>query len=926
MQSFPPLLILLGISFGISIVICDAVSPLDLHQVHFRNKVEDALHAVGTILNTTRHPVLLEDADQHTYNDKYAMVDTMTNTLAASAISVLKQIGLSHETLVQLVKAVQDDKKPVSLHFRMDQTCDFVQQTKRKVIRSEMDIENTLKSGSGLIGRLASSSKENIQVKATIQDYEWKLSTPYRVFLKIGDDEEIELQNRSDMETEIVLLGSLNKQPTDQRPPAPLSSQVHDLTVNMTWLFQQIMIGTNERLSSEFSVDRQSEACKTPRRNKEIEEAFVFRNKYEAWANEVSSIFQHLEMVAPAHDGNRRPTTPEELEALESMMFAPILPLFEGSAVLPTDDIDLFLSKHDDSMADFVHSVEGRYPEEGYMSQKDITLTSLLRHLGGLMESWADSVDYVEDLLQKQLVQAIGKELTPKDFDRFMSHYSKHLLTSEFAPKPFSYAIRRGGQFPDGTISIEGQAGEGLVETMVRQIPGGDSNPPIALVVDAATSINLQGDRYLHGWVQHRWGLDHGSWKRNLVARANQFSSFLVVLGVMSGPDTFVPKDAIIVQNKDEVLIPLLSNTLPSAKEFRDSISSLSPEQRAFAEAYRKMQLESSVFGVCIIQIKPQLEKLLNLPEGALTKEIQLTQDLMTLFADYQIPSDLLSFDQSSNGNEDEIEPSVKGKVETVRKYASAVLETLERAEDKELDDAKKRAKLQEAIDGRVEAYSNEQQSVGTHYSSRSQQRRIALEMASGPPPQQMAQPQMAFLSGKQVTSDSSTQLHKSRPPPTPLLPKIQDAPSSNDLTLIPSVLDSQFEKLDKDGALKSTIVQTSKDWERSRQKHLLMGWEQNQRMHLSEDELTMERNKAIDLLVAISRSGSLPIKCCELHILVAVSHCFEQQIMETIIQDNINPIEKVTKSMSMIASVIHNANASSIGGKKEENKSTIED
>jgi hypothetical protein len=49
------------------------------------------------------------------------------------------------------------------------------------------------------------------------------------------------------------------------------------------------------------------------------------------------------------------------------------------------------------------------------------------------------------------------------------------------------------------------------------------------------------------------------------------------------------------------------------------------------------MQLASTLFGVCIIQIKPQMEKVLNLPDGALTKEIQLTQDLMQMFIDYQV-------------------------------------------------------------------------------------------------------------------------------------------------------------------------------------------------------------------------------------------------------------------------------------------------
>ena len=57
------------------------------------------------------------------------------------------------------------------------------------------------------------------------------------------------------------------------------------------------------------------------------------------------------------------------------------------------------------------------------------------------------------------------------------------------------------------------------------------------------------------------------------------------------------------------------------------------------------MQLESTLFGVAVVQIKPALEKLLNLPNDSLTKEIALLQDLMELFIDYQVPSDLISYD-----------------------------------------------------------------------------------------------------------------------------------------------------------------------------------------------------------------------------------------------------------------------------------------
>ena len=50
-------------------------------------------------------------------------------------------------------------------------------------------------------------------------------------------------------------------------------------------------------------------------------------------------------------------------------------------------------------------------------------------------------------------------------------------------------------------------------------------------------------------------------------------------------------------------------------------------------------QLEGSVFGVLVLQLKPQLERVLNLPASSLTKEIELTQQLLGLFVTYQIPA-----------------------------------------------------------------------------------------------------------------------------------------------------------------------------------------------------------------------------------------------------------------------------------------------
>ena len=130
-----------------------------------------------------------------------------------------------------------------------------------------------------------------------------------------------------------------------------------------------------------------------------------------------------------------------------------------------------------------------------------------------------------------------------------------------------------------------------------------------------------------------------------LTAQTRQYCSYILLLGQIASAETFHPKYGVILQNKDSIEIPLELETIPSLKEFNDLISSLSEKQQDFLKAYRSMQLESSLFGVCVIQIKPLLEQVLNLPDDCLIQEIELTERIMKLFLQYEIPSSLLSYD-----------------------------------------------------------------------------------------------------------------------------------------------------------------------------------------------------------------------------------------------------------------------------------------
>jgi len=128
-----------------------------------------------------------------------------------------------------------------------------------------------------------------------------------------------------------------------------------------------------------------------------------------------------------------------------------------------------------------------------------------------------------------------------------------------------------------------------------------------------------------------------------------------------------------------------------------------------------------------------------------------------------------------------------------------------------------------------------------------------------------------------------------------------------NDLTMVPKQLDTQFEKFGNDekygGALRSTVIKTGECWTKKSKPNILSKPEST---FLKLKEHKEEKDKALDLLDALSRSGSLPIKCAELHVVIASTHYFGKSVINTVVQDNINPIEKLERSSLLVASVIH--------------------
>jgi len=403
-----------------------------------------------------------------------------------------------------------------------------------------------------------------------------------------------------------------------------------------------------------------------------------------------------------------------------------------------------------------------------------------------------------------------------------------------------------------------------------------------------------------------------------VVASARQFSGYLLVLGRLVSPTELQPVHAVIVQNRVELLIPLLLQELPTPGEFQRAVESLSPEQRHFAEAFRSFQLQSTLFSLVVIQIKPQLEAVLNLPPDSLTKEILLTQRLMALFIEHQVPADLMSFDGFASD-------SVANKVDRVKQHVDRVRLMLEIA----------------ANETRLHKQQQEEEQREKKQSERPVGSSIFIGTGSGT---QTFHSKLACTSGARLDDDmlvsaaahtlasamspiqpSSSSEFPSSPATSTANPQPEDirldgqdrldddgninsaeevegtAGSLPALTEYPKLLDGALREQNVRSSLRATILTPATSWEKSS----TSSSSSSSSSTLTENDLQREKSAAFDLLDALTRSGGLVCQFAELHVLLGASHSFAESVMDTVGLDGVDPILRLERSQLVLAGAL---------------------
>ena len=847
---------------------------LSLRHSELKKGLSEGIGHARRVLQAHRHPVLAGDVP-HTFDDKYVLVEGLTG---AGGLAVLRCLDLLLEGrlgeagLQELLGKTVEVDTTATLVALSQTTCTFVREQKRT------------------------------EDKRTIREYFWDVKYEYEFAVQRGGGEK-------EAFAAVVRRRSAEVLTRTKKAPFDTTERREVGAVDLTWLLRQlaggvVTAGVAAKMDVRFHINREVETCRTACRNKDVADAKTFFAGLARFGAAVRDEMEEVLGVQGAAAHGSFDTNADDIVVPTVPLMVDVADDDGGSAgdtdsagaLLQRGELELLVQEQERALRGRVEKL-GKVEHAGSLgSGKEAGVSLVMQQISRVCRSYADSVVYVESLLRDQLVAAVGKAVSANDFAEYMSFHMRRRLQRAYAPRGLAVSVRHGNLNPEGSVVVQDKRFGCLpVPTFSRALGAS----VMRFDLNATTEATLEAQVNLHAFVDHQFGGSSGNVDRHvqLRAEAQQFSAFVVLLGNVGGDDVFLPKHAVIVQNRDVFEIPLLLETIPSKKEFAKAVESLSPEQRAFAEAYRSMQMESTLFGMCVVQVKPHLERVLQLPAGSLTKEIQLTQDLLELFLVYNIRSDLLSQeDAAADGPDGVVLQTQADRVAQVKHHVDVVKQMLLKAKEEELAEAERRQLKRKREE-------EEQEEQRRSY-KRSSRRCMRLDVDDDEGPFCLPTLGITMLDVSCAPSDGAD---------AGTVDDTDDwvdtagdvakgtADTSLSINTFPDILEQRLEAMGVD-SVRPTIVKVGDSWNRTFQPGLLGSCEQ---AVLGEAEQTAGRAKAFGLLDSLTRSGLLPLSA-DMHVVVASTHSFGETLMDTLVQENVNPIAAVEASSLVVASALH--------------------
>ena len=179
---------------------------------------------------------------------------------------------------------------------------------------------------------------------------------------------------------------------------------------------------------------------------------------------------------------------------------------------------------------------------------------------------------------------------------------------------------------------------------------------------------------------------------------------------------------------------------------------------------------------------------------------------------------------------------------------------------------------------------------------TRSQAAHLSAAAPPHPPPS-------AAAAGSSIFTDAVS-APATGPAPASAVAVADGSEAPRDLSHVPVELDAAYEAHDDSSALRATVIAPSGDWAKKTLTHLLA--KAPTHSVLRAPEQAAARGAAFDLIDALSRSGGLPMASAALHVVMGATHAFDESLLDTVVQGNVNPIERVERSLVIMAATLH--------------------
>lgn len=370
---------------------------------------------------------------------------------------------------------------------------------------------------------------------------------------------------------------------------------LEECNFDISWLFSQLDSSLNSIFSSPFDSSNGLSACY----NNNVHEMKLF---CEEFSNFLGILIHFFEC-------NMSHSVKERLVLLDSAIFNPIIPWMtildknNTRRIFSLDEISTISKEHKKSFSEHKNLLE----EELNSQFSDVSCYFALKHCSTICNSFYECIILIDTILQNQFIDVIGKQIGPKDIHQFMVYSNRREFLDEYKPVIFSYPVKLSS-VTIGTIQMEQKLGNEISEPIQTFV--NSSNSSVKMMFTENQKYSLNGKKYFHGWLRHEFRGASDS-KLRIYARAKPFCSYVLLLGQYNDC-IFTPLYGTVIQSKDELTIPIECYT--------NDLSNIPPEQREFIKKFRKMKKSVPFLGICIIQLKELIEKVLNLPSGSLSK------------------------------------------------------------------------------------------------------------------------------------------------------------------------------------------------------------------------------------------------------------------------------------------------------------------